>query len=70
MDEELETSYDWLLEYAKTNDKLVTFDVNYRDALFGDNQEKFITKCKEYIASSDIVKLSDEEPLLISGKMI
>ncbi len=68
MGEELETSYDILLEYAKTNNKLVTFDANYRDALFGDNQEKFITKCKEYIASSDIVKLSDEEALLISGE--
>lgn len=68
MGEELEHSYDMLLEYAKTNNKLVTFDANYRDALFGDNQEKFIAKCKEYIASSDIVKLSDEEATLISGE--
>lgn len=68
MGEELETSYDILLDYAKQNNKLITFDANYRDALFGDNQEKFITKCKQYIASSDIVKLSDEEALLISGE--
>ncbi len=68
MGEELEHSYDMLLEYAKSNNKLVTFDANYRDALFGDNQEKFIAKCKEYITNSDIVKLSDEEATLISGE--
>lgn len=68
MGEGLETSYDILLQYAKQKNKLISFDANYRDALFGDNQEKFISKCKEYIASSDIVKLSDEEAMLISGE--
>lgn len=68
MGEELERSYDSLLKYAKDNNKLVTFDANYRDALFGDNQQKFISKCKKYIANSDIVKLSDEEARLISGE--
>ncbi len=68
MGEQLERSYDMLLEFARNNNKLVTFDANYRDALFGENQEKFITKCKEYITNSDIVKLSDEEATLISGE--
>lgn len=65
---ELEKTYDQLLDFATSNNKLVTFDANYRDALFGSNQTKFISKCKEYIAKSDIVKLSDEEASLISGE--
>lgn len=68
MGDKLETTYDSLLEYAKQNNKLITFDANYRDALFADNQDKFICKCKEYITNSDIVKLSDEEALIIIGE--
>lgn len=65
--DDLETSYDQILKYAVDNHKLITFDANYRDALFGDNQQMFIDKCLKYISYSDIVKLSDEEAKLLAS---
>ncbi len=38
-----ETYFD-LLDYAKVNDKWITFDPNYRDALFEYDQEKLYKK--------------------------
>ena len=64
---QLKETYYKIKDYALNNNKLISFDANYRDALFGDKQEVFINCCKEFIAESDIVKLSDEETMLISG---
>lgn len=64
----LETSYDQLLDDAFKANKLISFDANYRGALFEDNQDYFIKKCKEYISKSNIVKLSEEEAILISAE--
>ena len=67
LDGQLKETYYKIKDYALKNNKLISFDANYRDALFGDKQEVFINCCKEFIADSDIVKLSDEEAMLISG---
>ena len=67
LDGQLKETYYKIKDYALKNNKLISFDANYRDALFGDKQEVFINCCKEFIAESDIVKLSDEETMLISG---
>lgn len=67
LDGELKNTYYKLKDYAKENNKLITFDANYRDALFADNKEEFIKCCKEFIKDSNIVKLSEEEALLISN---
>lgn len=67
LDGQLKETYYKIKDYALNNNKLISFDANYRDALFGDKQEVFINCCKEFIADSDIVKLSDEETMLISG---
>lgn len=67
LDGQLKETYYKIKDYALKNNKLISFDANYRDALFGDKQEVFINCCKEFIADSDIVKLSDEELKLISG---
>ncbi len=64
----LEVVYNQLLEYAVDNQKYITFDANYRDALFGDKKEMFIEKCQKFISKSNLVKLSEEEARLISGK--
>lgn len=64
---ELEKSYDKLLQEAMAMNKLITFDANYREALFSDKKDYFVEKCKEYISKSNIVKLSEEEAALISG---
>ena len=64
---ELKKTYYKLKEYAVENNKLITFDANYRESLFGNNKEEFIKCCKEFIVDSNIVKLSEEEAKLISG---
>ena len=63
----LKDTYFKLKEYAKSNNKIISFDANYRDSLFGNNKEEFIKCCKEFIVDSNIVKLSEEEAKLISG---
>ncbi|OPF52434.1 fructokinase [Clostridium baratii] len=64
---ELKKTYYKLKEYAVKNNKIITFDANYREALFGDNKEEFVKCCKDFIKNSDIVKLSEEEAILISN---
>ena len=56
----LKDTYFKLKEYAKSNNKIISFDANYRESLFGNNKE-------EFIKDSNIVKLSEEEAKLISG---
>ncbi|HCW52452.1 MAG TPA: carbohydrate kinase [Clostridium sp.] len=67
LDGELKNTYYKLKDYAKENNKIITFDANYRDALFSDKKEEFIKCCKDFIKDSNIVKLSEEEAILISG---
>ena len=63
----LKDTYFKLKEYAKSNNKIISFDANYRESLIGNNKEEFIKCCKEFIVDSNIVKLSEEEAKLISG---
>lgn len=63
----LKDTYFKLKEYAKSNNKIISFDANYRESLFGNNKEEFIKCCKGFIVDSNIVKLSEEEAKLISG---
>lgn len=64
----LKKTYYKLKEYAKKNNKIISFDANYRDSLFGSNKDEFIKCCIDFIKDSNIVKLSEEEAFLISGK--
>ena len=52
----------------KKNNKIISFDANYRENLFADKKEEFIKCSVDFIKDSFIVKLSEEEALLISGK--
>ena len=52
----------------KVTIKIISFDANYRESLFGNNKEEFIKCCIDFIKDSNIVKLSEEEAFLISGK--
>ncbi len=67
MGDELEKTYYKLLEYGVKNKKIITFDPNYRSALFGNKQEIFINHCKEFIKHVDVLKVSDEEAEIITG---
>lgn len=64
----LTETYFKTLEYALSKNYFISFDPNFRDALWGENIEKFITYSKEFIAKADVIKLSEEEAKLISGK--
>lgn len=68
LDGRLRETYYKLKEYALNNNKIITFDANYRESLFGDRKEVFISYCMDFIKDSDLVKLSEEEALLISGQ--
>lgn len=63
----LKDTYYSLKEYAIKNNKLISFDANYRESLFGNNKEKFVKCSIDFIRDSHIVKLSEEEAYLISG---
>ncbi|HCW53024.1 MAG TPA: carbohydrate kinase [Clostridium sp.] len=67
LDGELKDTYYKLKAYAKKNNKIITFDANYRDALFEDKKDEFVKCCKDFIKDSNIVKLSEEEAVLISN---
>ena len=64
----LQETYLHLLEKAKSESLFVSFDPNYRQLLFGENQPEFISRSWEFIKQADFFKLSDEEALLITSK--
>ncbi|RQW62067.1 carbohydrate kinase family protein [Vibrio viridaestus] len=62
------TLYRKLIANAKTNRKLISFDPNFRDALWIDkDNQSFIKLCQEFIADTDIIKVSEEEAIMIAG---
>ncbi len=64
----LQATYLYLLEKAKAENLFISFDPNYRQLLFGENQPEFISRSWEFIKQADFFKVSDEEALLITGK--
>ena len=69
LDGELKRSYFALLALAKERGMFISFDPNYREALIDTARlPQFIEDCQSFIACADLVKMSDEEALLMSGK--
>lgn len=64
----LEATYFQALDYAIANHKIISFDPNYRAALFQNKIERFTSCCQTFIKNADILKVSDEEAELITGK--
>lgn len=64
---DLSETYFKALDYALEKNFFISFDPNFREALWP-NPEKFIEFSKDFISKSDLIKLSEEEALLISGK--
>lgn len=60
--------YQAFIDFANQYDKFISFDPNYRDALYHDKQELFIAHCKEVIKHVDLIKVSEEEGQIITGK--
>jgi fructokinase len=64
----LQATYLHLLEKSKAENLFISFDPNYRQLLFGNNQPEFISRSWEFIKQADFFKVSDEEALLLTGK--
>lgn len=66
LDGPLKASYYYLLEEARKEKKIISFDPNYRHLLFGDKQDTFIEQSLFFLQQADFTKLSDEEAMLIT----
>jgi fructokinase len=62
--------YRQLIIDGKKQNKLISFDPNFRKALWASNEKtNFINLCHEFIANADILKVSEEEAVIITGKI-
>lgn len=56
-----------MVRYAKQKGKLITYDPNYRPALWA-SEEAAVAGMKKGIAYADIIKVSEEEAMLLTGE--
>jgi fructokinase len=63
----LQASYLHLLQQALNHNIYISFDPNYRQLLFGNNQPSFIEQSWIYLQHCHFFKVSDEEAMLITG---
>lgn len=56
------------LKTARENGKIISYDPNYRELLW-ENEQTAIDTIKEYIKYADIIKLSKEEAEMIAGSV-
>ncbi len=62
----LQHAYRGLLNRSLKHDVLISFDPNYRNLLFGHDQDTFIKKSGEFLDRCHYFKVSDEEALLLT----
>lgn len=63
----LQTTYSQLLQEAIKEDRIISFDPNYRHLLFQDSPESFVEQCMPFIQHSHFIKLSEQEAMLITN---
>ncbi|MDI9337405.1 MAG: carbohydrate kinase [Alphaproteobacteria bacterium] len=68
LEADLYYTYLYLFNLAVKENKFICFDPNYRDLLFGNHKEHFITQSLAFIEKAHFVKLSEAEALLIAQK--
>ncbi|GAC13720.1 carbohydrate kinase family protein [Aliiglaciecola lipolytica] len=64
----LADAYAGIAKAAKKNGNLICFDPNYRSDLWKYNLSLFQSRCDEILQLADIVKVSEEEILLLSSQ--
>ena len=64
----LQAAYHKMFYKALDENLFVSFDPNYRELLFGNNQEEFIRRSWAFMEKADFFKVSDEEAFLLTGK--
>ena len=65
----LQVAYQNLLQKAIQKNIFISFDPNYRHLLFKNNIEIFVDQSWNFLNSCHFFKLSDEESMLITGKL-
>ena len=60
--------YQAFIKFALAENKFISFDPNYREALYHDKKELFVAHCKEVIKHVDLIKVSEEEGQIITGE--
>lgn len=66
LDGPLNDAYNYLLQRAIEHNIFIAFDPNYRNLLFGHQQETFIRQSWQYLEQCHFFKVSDEEALLLT----
>ncbi len=64
----LQAAYQGLLQKALQKNIFISFDPNYRQLLFKDEQQSFIDQSWNFLNSCHFFKVSDEEALMITGR--
>jgi fructokinase len=65
----LQAAYQTLLQKCLKENIFISFDPNYRQLLFQHDQPSFIEQSWNFINNCQLFKLSDEEAILITGKL-
>lgn len=64
----LQASYTGLFLKALQQNTFISFDPNYRNLLFKDDQQSFIDQSWNFLQSCHFFKVSDEEAMMLTGK--
>ncbi|MCI4186831.1 carbohydrate kinase [Dickeya dianthicola] len=67
LDGELNHTYTAVAKAAKEEGKMLSFDPNFRSSLWCGNEAEFIRRCEPFLGMADVIKMSDEELVLITG---
>ncbi len=65
---DLEKSYGKYLFDGLTKEMFISFDPNFRQDLWKENEQQFVKKCMPFIEKSHLCKFSLEEAQILSGK--
>ena len=65
----LQAAYQGLMHKSLQKNIFISFDPNYRHLLFKNNKKSFIDQSWNFLTSCHFFKLSDEEAMLITGKL-
>lgn len=63
----LQITYSQLLQEAIKENRIISFDPNYRSLLFQGSTASFIEQCIPFIQHSHFIKLSEQEAMLITN---
>jgi fructokinase len=65
----LQAAYQGLMQKSLQKNIFISFDPNYRHLLFKTNKKSFVDQSWNFLNSCHFFKLSDEEAMLITGKL-